>query len=515
MDVLERLPGKSLTLRGWGFIAAASVALLSAQVMGRRDLLYVGIFLLVLPLLSVLVVKALKPRFDVQRKFIPHTLPAGSTTRVQLRISAVGTVSGTTILEETLPSRFGAAPQYAFPGKQTDVSGSSTYQYRLEPSRRGLFPIGPVTAEFTDPFGLGRARHVLGPADNLIVTPTPVDLAASSLTGTRGIDGNSVTRRQSSPSNDDIMTREYRSGDPMRRVHWAATARHGELMVRQEESVSTPQATLIMDQRESNHDSGFLPALGSAAIRTGELRSSDSFEWCITFAVSIATHLLDSGFTLRFLDQHARPALLTSASAPWPEDEEFSGRAGLANLAEGLAALQTRAAPAHSGAGPTETYGRAGTKAPKRTKAFQRTDASPRAKLFQRTTARRRRGAGPNGSTSTTASAFGEKVLDRLARQSLRGPLIALLGRTTPAEARRLAPASDFGSAALAVLVVDRPRDFSEAVEILQHSGWHAVAVTPQSALAAVWTYLDSPDSVANSKPGPGPENMRAQGARP
>ena len=52
------------------------------------------------------------------------------------------------------------------------------------------------------------------------------------------------------------MTREYRHGDPMRRVHWAATARHGSLMVRQEESVTTPEATIILDQRLSAYPHG-------------------------------------------------------------------------------------------------------------------------------------------------------------------------------------------------------------------------------------------------------------------
>ncbi|MDD0857137.1 DUF58 domain-containing protein [Arthrobacter alpinus] len=37
------------------------------------------------------------------------------------------------------------------------------------------------------------------------------------------------------------MTREYRSGDPLRRVHWPVTARQGKLMVRAEESVTAPR----------------------------------------------------------------------------------------------------------------------------------------------------------------------------------------------------------------------------------------------------------------------------------
>ena len=65
------------------------------------------------------------------------------------------------------------------------------------------------------------------------------------------------------------MTREYRHGDPMRRVHWAATARHGELMVRQEESVTTPEATIILDQRLAAFPRGAHPGVsGCAGTRT-------------------------------------------------------------------------------------------------------------------------------------------------------------------------------------------------------------------------------------------------------
>ena len=73
------------------------------------------------------------------------------------------------------------------------------------------------------------------------------------------------------------MTREYRHGDPMRRVHWAATARHGQLMVRQEESVTTPEATIVLDSRLSAYATGLAATFadartGRTAPRTGDQR---------------------------------------------------------------------------------------------------------------------------------------------------------------------------------------------------------------------------------------------------
>ncbi len=437
MDLLARLPGKTLTLRGWGFIAAGVLALIFAESLGRRDLLHLGIFLLVLPLLSVAIVRLMKPRLNVERRFAPPTVFTGVTVRVQLRIDGGGAGPGTSILTEGLPSTFGQAPSYAYSGGTVRNPLSSSYEYRIRSVSRGMFPVGPLSAEFTDPFGLGRARHTVGMIDHLIVAPSPTELPVSTLSGTRGLDGTAATRRQANPSNDDVMTREYRSGDPMRRVHWAATARHGELMVRQEESVSTPQATIIVDRRESSHTNGYpLPV----STNGSSVRSSESFEWCIDTVVSVANQFIGQGHTVRFLDQHASPALRSSASANNSDQEEFTGPEGFHDLAEGLAALELVSASGFA--------------------------------------------------------AYGEPLMDKLAGQSMRGPLVALLGGMSIEEAKRLALSVNYGLHAFAIVVTDRPRSAHEVLNILRQSGWHAVAVSPQTSITAAWAFFD--DSISS-----------------
>ncbi|MFP3480890.1 hypothetical protein SB780_39205, partial [Burkholderia sp. SIMBA_057] len=61
--------------------------------------------------------------------------------------------------------------------------------------------------------------------------------------------------------------------------------------------------------------------------------------------------------------------------------------------------------------------------------------------------------------------------MDKLAMHRLRGPLLALLGNLTVAEARALAPAAGYGASAFALVMTDGvpPRD--EAVEILSRAG--------------------------------------------
>ena len=65
----------------------ASFPCSAAQVMGRRDLLTLGILLIVLPLVSLAGIRVLKPRFQVYREFNPSSVETASTTTVRLAVA--------------------------------------------------------------------------------------------------------------------------------------------------------------------------------------------------------------------------------------------------------------------------------------------------------------------------------------------------------------------------------------------------------------------------------------------
>ncbi|GAA2176716.1 DUF58 domain-containing protein [Arthrobacter parietis] len=484
MSLVERLP-RVLTARGWGLAAAGVLSLLFAQFLGRRDLLYLGILLVLLPLASVLVLHLVKPRFTVHRTFAPQSMETGFTTTVTLSVASDGPLGGSVVMREQLPQRFGDAPEFHFPARHPTPSGVSLYEYRLRSAARGVYDVGPVTAGFTDPFGLGISRHTLGGTDRLVVTPSPLDLPHSPLTGVRGTDGNAVTRRNANPSDDDVMTREYRHGDPMRRVHWAATARHNELMVRQEESVTTPEATLILDQRQASYGSGFLSAFGGDPDTDSSMLSSPTFEWAVVAAVSISAHLLERSYALRFVDETGAPALQRSVSAPWPGDEEFSGPAGLHGIAQGLAALELLPDPA-----------KRSTSSQKRRSVA---DRSVSARSVSARSVSARSVAARSVADRSSAVPFGDPMLDKLAGLKNRGPLIALLGAITEDEARDVGQAAEYGSQSLAILVSERPRDLHSVMDILRSAGWHVVAVTPNASVATAWAHLDTPPATVTS----------------
>ncbi|MBT2530788.1 DUF58 domain-containing protein [Arthrobacter sp. ISL-48] len=459
MALLDRLPRHIFSQRGWGLLAAGAVSLLLAQVMGRRDLLSLSVLLIALPLVSLAGIRLVKPRFRVFREFNPSPVETSSATSVRLAVARTGNGAGRAAMEERLPPRFGESPAFRFPARSA-TGGTSRYEYQLRSAKRGQFVIGPVTAEFTDPFGLALHRQAIDDGDVLTVTPAAVELPVTGLAGARGNDGVTATRIRANPSDDDVMTREYRHGDPMRRVHWAATARHGALMVRQEESVTTPEATIILDQRFMAFSGGSASGFGGYAGADGhEMVSSDDFEWAVVATMSISAHLAERNYALRLLDVRGDAAFLRSPSAPEPETEEYSGTGGLQSIAESLAAIQL--------SGPH--HGRRGS---------GHRDASGS-------------GREHGGAQDSGPAPFDDHLMDKLSAHRMRGPLIAVLGQIPLAEATALAPAAGYGANAFAIIVAERPSEFEDVLEALRQGGWRAVAVAPSVSVPTAWSHFD------------------------
>nr|WP_217509164.1 DUF58 domain-containing protein [Pseudarthrobacter sp. C4D7] len=446
-------------------LAAGAFTLAAAQVMGRRDLLTLALLLLVLPLVSLAGVRLVKPRFRVYREFSPSPVETSAPAAVYLAVARTGPGSGRVVMEERLPGHFGQAPAFRFPSRSAS-GGTSRYEYHLTSRYRGQFRIGPVTAEFTDPFGLSLHRRAIDDGDVLTVTPAAVVLPATGLAGARGNDGVTATRVRANPSDDDVMTREYRHGDPMRRVHWAATARHGALMVRQEESVTTPEATIILDHRSGAFAGGSGTAMPGLPGHDGHAAAtSDTFEWSVIAAMSACAHFSERNFSLRLLDAGGDPAFLHSPSATDPAADEYSGPSGLQAIAEGLAAIHL-----------------SGT--------HHRLDGMHLDKTGKRAGQGVSAGSPVHGDEDHGPAAFDDQLMDKLSAHRMRGPLIAVLGRMTAQEAAALAPAAAYGTHAFALLAVERPGEFEDVLEVLRHGGWRAAAAAPKTPLPAAWGQL-------------------------
>lgn len=344
--------GARLTRRGVGFVVASAAAFVAAYTLGLRELLAVAILLAALPLLALLLARLRRPRLAVARTFHPHVVEAGTAAHVSLQLRNLGaTRSARARWWDAVPWGTGRTAAAELPVLDARGSRRSTValDYELRPPHRGVFPIGPLTVEIGDAFGLAVGTAVLGEPQDVVVTPEVIPLAETGLSLSAGDGESRLVQRRSAGDDDDAMTREYRSGDAMRRVHWRASARHGDLMVRQEEQRSFPEARILVDTRSIGYR--------DAADQEPD---GEPFEWVVRMLASVAVHLRRNGFLVTI--EETGPSQLESVGRGrrgWKDEEFLTGLASiqLTEAARSGAAVGTSNGPivALVGSPDTET----------------------------------------------------------------------------------------------------------------------------------------------------------------
>jgi uncharacterized protein (DUF58 family) len=241
-----------LTTRGRCFLAAGGAAAASALVLGQHDLLRVAVLVLVLPLASVLIVYRTRYRLASSRRMEPARVAAGDEARALLRLENVSRLpTGVLLLEDRIPYVLGTRPRFIL--DRVESHGVRQVAYGVRSQQRGRFTVGPLTIRLRDPFGMCELVRSFNAVDSFVVTPVIEPLPSLPLSGDWVGTGESRSRSIASAGDDDVVTREYRRGDDLRRVHWRATAHYGELMVRREEQPWGNRAVLLLDTRRSAH----------------------------------------------------------------------------------------------------------------------------------------------------------------------------------------------------------------------------------------------------------------------
>ena len=116
----------------------------------------------------------------------------------------------------------------------TDVpaQGSANLQLACAPVRRGLQALPLLTAETRFPMGIFRVWSLWRPAAELLVYPAP-EAAAPALPAGEPRDG-AATQSPRPRGDEHDGLRDYRRGDPLKRVVWKKMAKTGELISRDE-----------------------------------------------------------------------------------------------------------------------------------------------------------------------------------------------------------------------------------------------------------------------------------------
>ena len=194
---------------------------------------------------------ATRLELEVGRHLSPRRVHAGQPARVELTVATTA-IAATPVLRlhDPVTGTQGATVLLS-PGRGRGRRSASAY--RLPTERRGLVGIGPLVVVVADPFGLaavdGRGRrhhraHRAAPGRrHPAARPWPAATTRSPACAPATL--------AASAGDDFYALRAYVVGDDLRRVHWPSSARHDDLLVRQDEvpwqgrttSCSTPAAT--------------------------------------------------------------------------------------------------------------------------------------------------------------------------------------------------------------------------------------------------------------------------------
>jgi uncharacterized protein (DUF58 family) len=136
--------------------------------------------------------------------------------------------------------------------------------------RRGYYPLPPMSVTSGDPFGFYTRSAVLPPEVPVLVYPRLIPL------GRIGIpsffpagDERSDSRLFPDPTRT-VGVRDYRPGDPLRAIHWKASARQRRLQVKVFEAATTRRIALFIaaetfNRKAADPDNDFEFALSVAA----------------------------------------------------------------------------------------------------------------------------------------------------------------------------------------------------------------------------------------------------------
>ncbi len=191
---------------------------------------------------------------ECKRAVSAETLRQGETASVELTVTNKrGWPIPWIFVEDLHPGDFpreGANTRLAIlmPGRTLRI------QYTLRFTRRGYHRIGPAMLESGDLFGLQRRFRTGEQQDYVSVLPNVAYVETLTTTARRPQGPVRVTNRIYEDPTRIATLREYVPGDPMKSIHWKASAKHNQLYVKQNEPSNVLGGVLVLDFHENSYE---------------------------------------------------------------------------------------------------------------------------------------------------------------------------------------------------------------------------------------------------------------------
>ncbi len=275
-------PGRTVTVRiaRTAPLLALGVALSAYLVWPTPATAIVFAALLVALGLALLILRAQALGLAGERRLTYAPVQVGDEIEEQISLRNTARLPAVVALDDatTLPG-YGLTSVQAIGGRD-----ARTWRIHALCERRGIATLGPWSATLRDPFGAFEARIRFGQRQEIVVVP-PLARADVQLAPRRARRGDRAVLRQPlrADSAQAAGVRAYVAGDPLRRVHWATSARRLELYVKQ------------LDP-ESASDVWLVPDFGSQAL--GDLSASSrevdpALEHLILLTIAAAQQLIE------------------------------------------------------------------------------------------------------------------------------------------------------------------------------------------------------------------------------
>lgn len=271
----------------FGIIAGISALLLAGMISGASLWVIAAITAGILLGLNSFLAKNWSTATAASRVGGDHEVKLGSRIPVEIEVTNHSKIPVLWLLVEDLLPRSATLfnpPALQVEGEHVQVfllwgGQQRSLRYEIKCNRRGYFQVGPTVMETGDMMGMYRRYRVGTQPQYITVLPNIVPLTSYEIGSRRPI---GEIRMRDNIMDDPTRLRgirQWQPGDPMRSVHWAATARTGSLHSKIYEPSSIVGATLILDLHESTTPSIHEPFRSDLAI---------------TAAASIANSLHDS-----------------------------------------------------------------------------------------------------------------------------------------------------------------------------------------------------------------------------
>ncbi len=275
------------TRAGWTFFALTFGVGFAALNTGNNLLyLVLSLMLAFLVLSGVLSESAL--RGIGLRRRIPRELHDGGVHLVALEITnAQRRVPAFALVIEDRVREHGGVERPAGRVFALRIGAGETERrsYRFRPTQRGPLEFTSFRVSTRFPFGLfAKAMEIEAP-EPALAYPAIELVKAPGAFGSPREDGEQVSGPRGAGT-DVGGLRAFASGDPVRRIHWRATLRQRELLVRDVESEHAAEIEL--------------------RLRTGAVDPGEEFERRVRWVASEAVALLDAGLSVALRTDHAQ-----------------------------------------------------------------------------------------------------------------------------------------------------------------------------------------------------------------